>query len=336
MITRHHRSLYVVGRIFIAFLWHFSNHIEITISGHQLILTTSNARSNKISLQLEPNKLFYVHLNVSLFDLNLTDNHVLDHSILANDTSIDYGKQNKRTDNSRRQNNETKATNIKFLASLLSEPDLGPDLFLIDGSNDSAWLYGTLRDDYDNPTIIEIVAIGHDPTWELPARCELVLEMPRVNKNENNKSRSDYYDHQIELEFYRTMDLDTLFNLNIIKSIDQLFSNNLWPQSRLVSIDEIKLTKRGSNKTLSLSRGQSTMRDNVRNRNERIIIKVNNTQAISDSHKMERLREELSRLHERPICSVPNNHQPGIVTLSIEHYFRHLSLYPDWCLTRIL
>lgn len=124
-----------------------------------------------------------------------------------------------------------------------------------------------------------------------------------LNMSDSNANQSS---HEIELAFHQ-ISLEKFLALDYPKIVDDIFSKLIWPQSRLTGVSS---SKRGG-----------------------VLIRIRSPSRHLKT--IERLMAEIDRAtgvrYQGKLCEFKKSK-----TISIEHLFRSVSLYPNWCTFRLI
>lgn len=153
----------------------------------------------------------------------------------------------------------------------------------------------------ENDDLLEIDIVRYGLGSPEPGLAGIRITLEDGNDIKTNNFSAWTSKQEVELAFHRISLTEFLLH-DYWKSVDNIFSSLLWPQSRLVGVEAHR--KHGSL--------------------VRVWISADHVKAI------ERLRIEVERAtgagNHRKLCQFRKSK-----TISIEHFFRSVGLYPNWC-----
>lgn len=253
------------------------------------------------------NKVYLIYLTILFITRDLQAIDYRNISLQRNkftclklDTSV-FFNEIQRFDEGRNQNH-TAPTAVMVMPADEAELPINWN-YLVTEDQSVILLYGYPSEE-DHQLEIDLIRyslINPDPSI---AGIRIVLE--DENGSETDRSRAEDSQQVVELAFHQ-MSLVKFLLLDYWKSVNNIFSTSIWPQSHLASVG--KHTKHGAS----------------------VRIRV----PLSQAKAIERLNMEINRAtgagNHRKLCQFKRSK-----TISIEHLFRSAGLYPDWCTFRLL
>lgn len=190
-----------------------------------------------------------------------------------------------------------------FMVMPVGEAELSTNWdHLITEDQESIIIYGYPSED---DHLLEIDIVQHSLNIPEPRVAGIRIMLDDENGIKANNFSAWTSEQEVELAFHRVSLAEFLLH-DYWKSVDNIFSSLLWPQSRLVSVEAHK--KHGSS--------------------VRIWISADHLKAI------ERLKIEIERAtgsNHKKLCQFRKSK-----TITIEHYFRSVGLYPNWCTFKLM
>lgn len=185
-----------------------------------------------------------------------------------------------------------------YVAAMIDEPEVPNNWKLhVAEDNSMLFLFGVPSMD-DDKLEVELMRYDFDESTMAKTRFKLKVIPEETGKKETTNSEL----HHLELAFHR-INLTQFLMADYSQKLDKLFSSTIWKDSQLV---DLKLAPSCKGVAISLLIG------------------------ASDLPSISRVKAEADRATRAgqyvKLCEFKRSK-----TISVEHYFRSLGLYPNWC-----
>lgn len=172
--------------------------------------------------------------------------------------------------------------------------------YLITESERLIVIYGHQDDQNINMTELELTSYDSSNSEAKTA----LIRLHYYDRDHTNRLAESDYVREIEFAF-NNVDLANFFFKEQHSQVNSLFHDLIWPSSRLVEVNRI---------------GQSD-----------VLIRVRNVDSPESEYSIDKLEHEIDLATRngtlRKLCRSRRSK-----ALSIEHYFRSLGLFPNWCM----